>query len=90
MQHKHVHYDQKEHMSVAYGTCTVLFVLKILPFKHGLLLWSPSHKSCYGHSADNVHENVSGYGVDLTVFVLFENDGATIVFLSVNPTFYQT
>ena len=40
-------------MSLTYGTSTILFALKILPFQHGLLLWSPSHKSCYGHSADS-------------------------------------
>ena len=60
-------------MSLTYGTSTILFALKILPFQHGLLLWSPSHKSRYGHSADNVRENVSGYGLGLTVFVLSEN-----------------
>ena len=35
--------------------------------------WSPSHKSRYGHSADNVRENVSGYGLGLRVFVLSQN-----------------
>ena len=60
-------------MPLTYGTSTIIFVLKILPFQHGLLLWSPSHKSCYGHSADNVRENVSGHGLGLAVFVLSEN-----------------
>ena len=60
-------------MSLTHGTSTILLTLKILPVQHGLLLWSPSHKSRYGHSADNVCENVSGYGLGLTVFVLSEN-----------------
>ena len=60
----------KRGMSLTYGTSTVLFALKILPFQHGLLLWSPSHQSHHGHSADNVRKNVSGYGLPLTVFVL--------------------
>ena len=60
-------------MSLTYGASAILFTLKILPFQHGLLLWSPSHKSRYGHSADNVCENVSGHGLGLTVFVLSEN-----------------
>ena len=38
-----------------------------------LLLWSPIHKSGYGHSADNVRENVPVYALGLTVFVLSEN-----------------
>ena len=59
-------------MSLTYGTSTILLVSKILPFQHGLLLWSPSHKFGYGHSADNVRENVSGYRLGLTVFVLSE------------------
>ena len=63
-------------MSLTYGISTILFALKILPFQHGLLLSSPTQKSCYGHSADNVPENVSGYGIGLTVFVLSENDDA--------------
>ena len=60
-------------MSLTYGTSTILFALKILPFQHGLLLWSPSHKSRYGHSADNVRQKVSGYGLGWTVFILSEN-----------------
>ena len=60
-------------MSLTYGSNTILFALKIVPFQHGLLLWSPSHKSRYGHSADNVRENVSGYRLGLTVIVLSEN-----------------
>ena len=40
-----VHYDQKVHMSLNYGTSIILFSLKIFPLQHGLLLWSPSHKS---------------------------------------------
>ena len=61
---------------MSYVTSTILSSLKILPFQHGLLLWSCSHKSRQGHSADNVHENVSGYGLGLTVFVLSENYNA--------------
>ena len=39
MQRKHhVHYDKKGHMSLIYGISTILFALKILPFRHGLLL----------------------------------------------------
>ena len=39
MQRKHhAHQDQKGHVSLIYGTSTILFVLKILPFRHGLLL----------------------------------------------------
>ena len=53
-----------------------LFALKILLFQHGLLLWSPSHKSCYGHPADSVCENVSGYRLGLTVFALSKNYNA--------------
>ena len=53
-------------MSLIYGTSTILFALKVLPFQHGLLLWSSSHKSRYGHCADNICENVSGYGLGLT------------------------
>ena len=60
-------------MSLTYSTSTILFAWKILLFQHGLLLWSSSHKSHCGHSADNVRENVSGYGLGLTVFVLSEN-----------------
>ena len=60
-------------MSLTYGTRTILFALKILPCHHGLLLWTLSHKSRYGLSADNVRENVSSYGFGLTVFVLSEN-----------------
>ena len=60
-------------MFLTYGTSTILFALKILPFQHGLLLRSPSHISRYGHSADNVRENVIGYGLGLTVFVVSEN-----------------
>ena len=63
----HVHEDHKEHMSLTYATSTVLFALKILPFQYGLLLWSPGHKSRSGHSADNVREIVSGYGLGLIV-----------------------
>ena len=37
----HVHQDQKGHMSFIYGTCTILFAIKIFPFQDGLLLWSP-------------------------------------------------
>ena len=48
-------------MSLIYGTSNILFALKIFHFQHGLLLWSPSHKFRYGHSAENVCENVSGY-----------------------------
>ena len=59
-------------MSLTYGTSTILFALKILPFQHDLLLWPPRQKSCYDHSADNVHENVSGHGLGLTVFILSE------------------
>ena len=47
-------------MSLTYGTSTIIFALKILPFQHGLLLLSPSHKSRYDHSTENVRENVSG------------------------------
>ena len=60
-------------MSLIYGTSTILFILKIFPFQHSLLLWSSSHKSRYGNSAGNVCENVSAYGLGLTVFVLSEN-----------------
>ena len=63
-------------MSLTYGTSAILFALKILPFHHGLLLWSPSHKSHYGHSADNVRENISGYGLGLIAFILSENYNA--------------
>ena len=63
----------KRGMSLIYGTSTILFVLKIFPFRHGLLLSSPSLKSRYGHSLDNVCNNVSGYGLGLTVFVLSKN-----------------
>ena len=90
-------------MSLTYGAGTILFALKILPFEHGLLLWSPSHKPRYGHFADNVRENVSGYELGLIVFFLKITmlafivvssstkfcHGPTIVFLSSNPTFYQ-
>ena len=55
------------------GTSTIPFSLKILSFRHGLVLLSPSHKSRYGHIADNVSEIVSGYLRGLTVFVLSEN-----------------
>ena len=65
-------------MSLTYGTSTILFALKILPFQHGLLLGSPNHKSRYGHSADNVRENVSGYRLGLTVFALSKNYEARI------------
>ena len=51
----------------------ILLALKVLPFQHDLLLWSPIHKSGYGHSADNVRENVPVYALGLTVFVLSEN-----------------
>ena len=60
-------------MPLTYGTSTILFALKILLFQHGLLLWSANQKSRYGHSEDNVRENISGYGFGLTVFVLSEN-----------------
>ena len=60
-------------MPLTYGTSTILFALKILPFQHGIILWSPSHKSCYGHSADNACENVSGCGLGLTLLVLSGN-----------------
>ena len=74
MQRKHhVHLDQKGYMSSTDGNSTILFALKILLLQHGQLLWSPSHKSHYGHSADNVRENVSGYGLGLTVFVSSKN-----------------
>ena len=91
-------------MSLTYGTSTVLFALKILPFQHGLLSWSSSHKTSYGHSADNVRENVSSYGLGLIVLVLSENydaafivvssttkfcHGTTIILLFANPAFYQ-
>ena len=92
-------------MSLTYSTSAILFALKILPFQHDLLLWSPSHKSRYGHSVDNVWENVSSYGLGLTVFVLsksyyacffvfssstkFCHGATTIVLLSTNSTFYQ-
>ena len=91
-------------MSFTYGTSTVLFDLKILPFQHGLLLWSSSHETSYGHSADNVRENASGYGLGLIVLVLSENydaafivvsssatffHGTTIILLFANPKFYQ-
>ena len=59
-------------MSLIYATSTILLVLKIFPFEPGLLPGSLSHKSCYGHYAD-VRENVSGYRLGLTVFVLYEN-----------------
>ena len=99
----HVHSDQKGRIFLTCGTSTILFALKILPFQHGLLLWSPSHKFRYGHFADNVCENVSGYGLGLTVLALSENyavgfynigssmkfcHGTTIILLSVNPKFY--
>ena len=75
MQRKHdVHSNQKEHMSLTYGTSTILFVLKLLPFQHCLLLWSPSHKSRYSHSADNVRENVSDYGFTRLFFFFFIRD----------------
>ena len=57
-------------MALICGTSTILFALNIFPFHHGLLLSSPSHKSCYGHSQDNVCNDVSGYGLGLAVFVL--------------------
>ena len=60
-------------MTLTYGTSAILFALKILPFQHVLLLWSPSLKLRYGHSSDNAHENVSGYELGLTVFVLYKN-----------------
>ena len=64
-------------MSLTYGTSTILFAFQtILPFYDGLLLWSPSHKSRGGHSAENFCENVSGYGLGLTVFGLSENYNA--------------
>ena len=55
-------------MSLTYVTSTILFVL-ILPFQYGLLLSSSSNKSRYGDSADNVSENVSGYGLGWTILV---------------------
>ena len=61
-------------MVCIYGTSSVLFALNIFPFQHGLLLWFLSHKSCYGHSPDNVCYGVSGYGLGLTVFALSKND----------------
>ena len=64
-------------MSLTYGTSTILFALKILPFQHGLLLWSPCHKSRYGHSSVNVCENFSGYGLGLKVFVFSKNYDAS-------------
>ena len=60
-------------MSLPYGTSTILFVLKILLFQHFTVIVCYCHKSRYGHSADNVRENVSDYGGGLTVFVLSEN-----------------
>ena len=63
----------KRSMSLIYGISTILFALNIFPFHHGLLLRSPSHKSCYCHSQDNVCNDVSGYGLGLTVFVLSKN-----------------
>ena len=62
-------------MSLIYGTSTILFALNIFSFYHGLLLWSPRHKSCYGHSQDNVCNDVSGYRFGLTVLVLSKNYG---------------
>ena len=91
-------------MSLTYGTSTILFAWKVLPFQHGLLLWSPSHKLRHGHCANNAGENVSGYGLGLIVFGLSENydvwfivigsstkfcHGTTIALLFANPKFYQ-
>ena len=62
----------KRGVSLIYGTSAVL-ALNIFPFHLGLLLRSPSHESRYGHSSDNVCNDVSGYGLSLTVFVLSKN-----------------
>ena len=59
-------------MSLIYDTAIISFDLKIFRFQHGVLLWSPSHKFRYGHSGDNICENVSGSGLGLTVFALSE------------------
>ena len=56
-------------MSLTYVTSTILFALTILPFQCGLLFSSSSNKSRYGDSADNVSENVSGYGLGWTILV---------------------
>ena len=89
-------------MSLTYGTSTILFALKILPFQHGLLLWSPSHKSRYGHSADNVTLLIAGLiwqylffpKITMRAFIVVSSStkfchGTTIILLSANPTFYQ-
>ena len=91
-------------MSLIYGTSKIHFALKIFPFQYSQLLRSPSHKSHHSHSAGNVRENVYGYGLGLTVFVLsqitmcaFEVIGSSTKFcrstatvlLAANPIFYE-
>ena len=73
IQRKHHFIKTKKGMSSNYGTSTILLALKVLRFQHGILLWFHSHKSRYGHSADNVRENVSDYGLGLTEFILCKN-----------------
>ena len=52
------HSQTKGHIFLIYDTSIILLGLMVFPFQHGLLLWSPSRKSRYGHSGDNVCETV--------------------------------
>ena len=66
-----VHYDQKVHMSLNYGTSIILFALK----NFSITTWSiiVISQSQISHSGDNARKNVSGYWLPLTIFVLSEN-----------------
>ena len=94
----------KRGMSLIYGTSTILFALNIFPFHHGLLLWSPSHKSSYGHSPDNVSgflfwQFLSFSKITMCAFIVIAFivigssakfcHGSTFVLLFANTTFYQ-
>ena len=94
----------KRGVSLIYGTSAV-FALNIFPFHLGLLLWSPSHESRYGHSSDNVCNDVSVTGLVwqffsfpkitiLSAFTVIVSGakffhGSTFVWLSANTTFWK-
>ena len=76
-------------MSLNYGTSAIIFVLKTFPFPRGLLSWSPSHKSCYGHFADNIRESISAYELDLTVFVFPKITMSTFIVIGSGTKFFH-
>ena len=94
----------KRGMSLIYGTSTILFDLNIFPFHHGLFLSSTSQKSRYGHSPDNVCNDVLVTGlvwqllsfpkITMCAFIVSGSSakfchGSTFVLLSANTIFYQ-